>query len=140
MRFKSLQKGIITERIKESKEFYTKVLGFRVKYESDWFVLLCLPERPEYEIGFMLPGLEQVRKDYFQQKYAGAGVWIILESENVVQDYERMKDNGAPIDLHLTEEEWGDVHFTLVDPNGIGIDIVQAREAEAGQGMEEISA
>ncbi|MDV6236099.1 VOC family protein [Leptospira ellisii] len=128
MRFKSLQKGIVTELISESKEFYTKVLGFRIKFESDWFVLLCLPDRPEFEIGFMLPGLEQVRRDYFRKGYEGSGVWIILESENIVEDYERMKTDAAPIDLPLTEEEWGDVHFTLVDPNGIGIDIVQARE------------
>ncbi|XDD50102.1 VOC family protein [Leptospira sp. WS92.C1] len=129
MRFKSFQKGIITKRIQESKEFYTKILGFDIKFETDWFVLLCLPENPDFEIGFMLPNQEQVRKEYFRKEYSGFGIWIILESLNVTKDFEQMKSNGAPIDLPLTEEEWGDVHFTLVDPNGIGIDIVQAKEA-----------
>ncbi|MBM9576608.1 VOC family protein [Leptospira sp. 201903070] len=130
MNFKSIQKGIVTSLLQESKSFYTHMLGFRVKFETDWFLLLTLPDNPEFEIAFMLPNQEQVRKDYFRKEYSGAGVWIILESKDVAKDYETMKSNRAPIDLPLTEEEWGDVHFTLVDPNGIGIDVVQAKEPE----------
>ena len=29
-----------------------------------------------------------------------------------------------PIVLSLRNEAWGDRHFSIVDPNGIGIDIV----------------
>ncbi|MBM9498749.1 VOC family protein [Leptospira sp. 201903071] len=133
MNFKSIQKGIVTSLLQESKNFYTQTLGFQIKFENDWFLLLTLSDNPEFEIAFMLPNQEQVRKDYFRKEYSGSGVWIILESKDVQKDYETMKSNLAPIDLFLTEEEWGDVHFTLVDPNGIGIDIVQAKEVEEFQ-------
>jgi catechol 2,3-dioxygenase-like lactoylglutathione lyase family enzyme len=127
MKFKSIQKGIITNRLKESKDFYLKFLGFQVKVEMDWFLLLHLPENPDYEIAFMLPNLDLVRKPYFQKPYAGQGAWLILETSNVHETYEALKLSKAPIDLELTEEDWGDIHFTLIDPNGIGIDIVQHR-------------
>jgi catechol 2,3-dioxygenase-like lactoylglutathione lyase family enzyme len=127
MKFKSIQKGIITTQLRDSKDFYTNFLGFQVKVEMDWFLLLHLPENPDFEIAFMLPNLELVRKSYFQNPYEGQGVWLILEAFNIHETYEQMKNSKAPIDLELTEEEWGDIHFTMVDPNGIGIDIVQHR-------------
>ncbi|MDF3820888.1 VOC family protein [Leptospira sp. 96542] len=129
MKFLSIQKGIITEKLTESKEYYQKWFGMQIKFEADWFVLLHLPEKPEFEIGFMLPGVEAVKKTYFQKPYSGSGVWLIFEAEDVKQTYKELQNLNAPIDLPLTEEEWGDVHFTMVDPNGIGIDIVQMRNS-----------
>lgn len=31
---------------------------------------------------------------------------------------------GIPIAIALRKEPWGDRHFAIIDPNGIGIDIV----------------
>ncbi|WP_411821291.1 VOC family protein [Leptospira sp. 'Mane'] len=123
----SIQKGIITEKLQESKEFYSRWLGMTVKFEAEWFLLMCLSDKPEFELGFMLPGQKSLRKSYFQKPYEQQGIWLIFETENVKAFYNECKKKGAPIDLDLTEEEWGDVHFTMLDPNGIGIDIVQLR-------------
>lgn len=127
MEFQNIQTGIITEKLKETKEFYQTWFGFEIKFETDWFILLCLPNRKEIEIAIMAPNQEQVRKSYFQKPYQKAGIWFILESKDVKSTFQEMKGKNAPIDLELTEEEWGDIHFTLIDPNGIGIDIVQDR-------------
>ncbi|TGL25837.1 lactoylglutathione lyase [Leptospira levettii] len=122
-----IQIGIITEKLIESKEFFQKWLGWRVKFESEWFLLLSHPEKEEREIAFMLPNQTAVRKSYFQKAYTGQGVWLIIESEEIKTLYEQMVNVGAPIDLPLTKEEWGDLHFTMIDPNGIGLDFVQMR-------------
>ncbi len=71
-----LQKGIITEKLADSKEFYTRWLGMTLKFEADWFVLLALADAPEFELAFMLPGVQAVRKPYFQTAYSGGGVWL----------------------------------------------------------------
>jgi uncharacterized glyoxalase superfamily protein PhnB len=123
-----IQTGIITEKLKESKEFYQKWLGWQVKFESDWFVLLSHPEQKDRELAFMLPNQALVRKSYFQKPYHGEGIWLIIESEDIEALYQKMSKKGAPIDLPMTKEEWGDVHFTMLDPNGIGLDFVQKRE------------
>ncbi|MCW7501063.1 VOC family protein [Leptospira sp. 2 VSF19] len=127
MAFQQIQTGIITEKLIETKTFYEKWLGLQTKFESEWFVLLCLPNRTDVELAIMKPNQTQVRKSYFQNSYQGKGVWFIFESNDVKKEFEMMKQNNAPIDLPLTTEEWGDTHFTLIDPNGIGIDIVQER-------------
>jgi catechol 2,3-dioxygenase-like lactoylglutathione lyase family enzyme len=123
-----LHTGIITEKLTESKEFYQKWLGWEVKFELDWFLLLSSPTDPQRELAFMLPNQKQVRKSYFQKAYTGAGIWMIVESSDIHGLYKEFSEKGAPIDLPLTEEEWGDTHFTMLDPNGIGIDFVQLRE------------
>ncbi|TGK52599.1 VOC family protein [Leptospira bouyouniensis] len=127
MAFQNIQTGIITEKLIETKDFYQTWLGLEIKFETEWFILLCLKNRPEIELAIMAPNQPQVRKSYFQRPYQNAGIWFIFETKDVKEEFRLMKEKNAPIDLQLTEEDWGDVHFTLVDPNGIGIDIVQER-------------
>lgn len=122
-----LHSGIITDKLIESKEFYTQILDFEIKFESDWFILLNVKERPENELALMLPGQPQTRKEYFQKKYS-SGIWLLLEVEDIQEYFVRLKNKKVKIDLELTTEEWGDTHFTILDPNGIGIDILQERK------------
>lgn len=35
----SFYTGIITNKLNESKLFYTELLGFSIKFENEWFVL-----------------------------------------------------------------------------------------------------
>ena len=35
-----------------------------------------------------------------------------------------LETQGVPIAIALREEPWGDRHFAIIAPNGIGIDIV----------------
>jgi catechol 2,3-dioxygenase-like lactoylglutathione lyase family enzyme len=121
-----LHSGIITSKIEESKKFYTEVLDFEIKFESEWFILLNVPKKLDNELALMLPNQTQTRKSYFQEEY-NKGIWLILEVENIQTYYENIQSKKIKIDLELTEEEWGDIHFTILDPNGIGIDIVQER-------------
>ena len=49
-----LNAGIITEKLAESKAFYTQVLQFGVTFENDFYLLLHTPNH-EAEISFLLP-------------------------------------------------------------------------------------
>ncbi len=122
----SFYNGIITPKIRESKEFYTNRLGFAVKFENDWFVLL---ERGGREIAFMLPKLE-FQNEIFREEFGGKGLWITIEVENVEAEYERMETSDVPIAVELRTEEWGETHFSILDPNGIGVDFVNYKSPE----------
>jgi Uncharacterized protein conserved in bacteria len=52
-------------------------------------------------------------------------VWIAVEVEDADAEYKRMQALGVPIEVDLRDEPWGDRHFVVVDPNGIGVDVVQ---------------
>jgi len=68
--------GVVTEKLKESKEFYTRLFGCEVVYDSDWFVLLQLGPS---ELGFMQPGLE-TQAPIFRSAFSGEGFGLPLMS------------------------------------------------------------
>ena len=117
-----LNAGIITEKLAESKAFYTQVLQFGVTFENDFYLLLHTPNQ-EAEISFLLPN-HPSQQPIFQKPFTEQGVYLTIEVENVDEYYHSLKEQGVPIAIELREEPWGDRHFAIVDPNGIGIDIV----------------
>lgn len=118
-----LNAGIVTRKLPETKDFYVNKLGFKIVFENEWYILLSTPDG-RYELSFLLPGLES-QHPLFQKEYSGFGMYLTIESENVDSVYSELKAKGLPILLDLKEEEWGDRHFAVADPNGIGIDFVK---------------
>ena len=114
--------GIITPKVRESKEFYTRYLGFGVTFENDWFVLLHSPGGGS-SISFLLPE-QAAQRPIFRPAFGGRGVFLTVEVPDVDAEYRRIRDLGVPIEVELRDEPWGDRHFAIVDPNGIGVDIV----------------
>ena len=123
-----LNAGIITEKLAESKAFYTQVLQFGVTFENDFYLLLHTPNQ-EAEISFLLSN-HPSQQPLFQKPFTQQGVYLTIEVENVDDYYHSLKEQGVPIAIDLREEPWGDRHFAIVDPNGIGIDIVTYSASE----------
>ncbi len=117
-----LNAGIITNNLAETKQFYAEVLNFGVTYENEFYLLLHTPNK-ESEISFLLPNHES-QQPIFQLAFAGKGVYLTIEVEEVDKVYEQIKSKNIPIEIPIRDEPWGDRHFAIVDPNGIGIDIV----------------
>jgi Uncharacterized protein conserved in bacteria len=117
-----LNAGIITEKLEETKEFYTNVLGFGVSFENEFYLLMHTPNKSA-ELSFLLPN-HPSQKPVFQSPFNGKGVYLTIEVEDVDEVYERIKNKGIAIAIEIRDEPWGDRHFAIVDPNGIGIDIV----------------
>ncbi|MCW5620583.1 MAG: VOC family protein [Burkholderiales bacterium] len=115
--------GVITEKVQESKAFYVRLFGCEVLYEGEdgWVVLLKLGDS---ELGFMKPGLES-QAEIFRPAFQGQGMWIVVDVEDANTEYRRIQALGVPIEVQLRDEPWGDRHFVVVDPNGIGVDVVQ---------------
>lgn len=120
--------GVITEKVQESKEFYIRHFNCEVVYEGDddWFVLLKLGDS---ELGFMKPGLDS-QATIYRAAFKGQGVWIAVDVDDVDAEYQRIKALGTPIEAGILDEPWGDRHFVIADPNGIGVDIVQHKQID----------
>lgn len=121
--------GVVTEKVCESKDFYVRLFGCEVLYqgENDWVVLLQLGQS---ELGFMKPNLES-QAAIFRKPLCGQGMWIVVDVENVDAEYQRIQSLGVPIEVELRDEPWGDRHFVVIDPNGIGVDVVQREPCKA---------
>lgn len=117
-----LNAGIITGKFQKTKDFYTEILGFGVSFENDFYLLMHTPDKST-EISFLKPK-HPSQKPIFQKPFSGKGVYFTIEVENVDKVYEEMKTKEVTIEVEIKDEDWGDRHFVIVDPNGIGIDIV----------------
>ena len=118
-----LNAGIITEKFAETKTFYTKILGFGVTFENEFYLLMHTPNK-EAEISFLLPN-HPSQQPLFHNSFAGQGMYLTIEVDDVDKVYNDIKKKGAEIKIEIRNEPWGDRHFAIQDPNGIGIDIVK---------------
>lgn len=112
--------GVVTDKVQASKNFYMRLFGCKIVFENDWFVLLKLGES---EMGFMLPD-HASQAPIFKPAFQGQGMWVTVEVDDVDAEYQRIQGLAAPIEQTLRDEPWGDRHFVVVDPNGIGVDVV----------------
>lgn len=118
-----LNAGIITNKLEATKQFYTEVLGFGVSFENDFYLLMHTPDG-RYEISFLKPNHES-QQPLFRPAFAGQGVYLTIEVEEVDKLYQELKAKQVAIAIELRDEPWGDRHFAIVDPNGVGIDMVR---------------
>ncbi|CAH0999089.1 hypothetical protein LEM8419_00384 [Neolewinella maritima] len=118
-----LNAGIITEKLAESKAFYTEYLGFGVTFENDFYLLLHTPNK-QAELSFLLPD-HPTQQPLFRAPFRGEGMYLTIEMDEVDPLYEALRSKGVEIKIAIRDEPWGDRHFAIQDPNGIGIDIVK---------------
>lgn len=118
-----LNAGIVTAKIAETKAFYTDVLGFGVTFENEFYLLLHTPDQ-KAEISFLLPN-HPSQQPLFHKPFSGEGVYLTIEVEDVDKFYRELKAKNIEIKIELRDEPWGDRHFAIQDPNGIGIDMVE---------------
>ena len=118
-----LNAGILTEKLAETKEFYTKTLNFGVTFENEFYLLLHTPNH-EAEISFLLPN-HPSQQPFFHKPFQGQGMYLTIEVDDVDSIYENLKKKNVEIKIDIRDEPWGDRHFAIQDPNGIGIDIVK---------------
>lgn len=118
-----LNAGILTEKLAETKEFYTKTLNFGVTFENEFYLLLHTPNH-EAEISFLLPN-HPSQQPFFHKPFQGQGMYLTIEVDDVDNIYENLKKKNVEIKIDIRDEPWGDRHFAIQDPNGIGIDIVK---------------
>ena len=117
-----LNAGVLTTKLVESKAFYVNILGFGVTFENEFYLLLHTPNH-EAEISFLLPN-HPSQQPFFHKPFLGQGMYLTIEVDEVDGIYEDLKKKGVPIKIDIRNEPWGDRHFAMEDPNGIGIDIV----------------
>ena len=118
-----LNSGIVTEKLAETKKFYLEVLDFGVTFENEFYLLLHTPNQ-DAEISFLLPN-HPSQQPLFQKPFAGQGMYLTIEVDDVDKVYNDLKTKGVEIKIDIRDEPWGDRHFAIQDPNGIGIDIVK---------------
>lgn len=118
-----LNAGIITDKIQETKAFYLDNLGFEVVFENEFYLLLQTPGG-QGQLSFLLPN-HPTQHPLFQSPFQGQGMYLTIEVEDVDALYDEIQSKSVAIKFELKDEPWGDRHFGIQDPNGVGIDLVR---------------
>ncbi|MEV6275461.1 VOC family protein [Nocardia sp. NPDC051832] len=112
-----------TDKIAESRDFYTKWMGFEITFEADWYVSLRR-ERDDRsdEIALL---------DYTHPTVPAAyrkpvqGLLLNFEVEDVDAEWERMVvQGGMRAELEIRSEGFGQRHFIVADPSGVLLDVI----------------
>nr|WP_092073247.1 VOC family protein [Dendrosporobacter quercicolus]NSL49962.1 VOC family protein [Dendrosporobacter quercicolus DSM 1736]SDM56093.1 Uncharacterized conserved protein PhnB, glyoxalase superfamily [Dendrosporobacter quercicolus] len=114
MRIKRIDTTISTEKLQESKDFYMKHFGFKLVYESDWYIELLSPSL-EVGVSFTLPQREE--GEFFN----GKGLILSFEVEDVDAEYNRLKQAGLNIYQEIQDKPWGERSFVVDDPAKVHI-------------------
>jgi len=121
----SLFPDICTDNVTASKDYYMSLLGLDVVFEIDWYVQLKSPVDDNLQIAFVDTHHPSVPVTH--QK-PSQGVVVTVESNNVDDIYRKATELKLPVVMELCDEDWGQRHFMLEDPNGLLVDVYKAIE------------
>lgn len=118
---KSIFPDITTEDVASSRDFYVRLLGLHVAWESDWYVLLH-GDQSTVQLAIVERRHDSVPTAH---RHAASGVLITFEVDDATKVWERVQELGFEVAQELRDEQFGQRHFMVVDPNGLLVDVVQ---------------
>lgn len=117
MNIRRVVPNIPSERMEESRKFYTELLGFQVAMDMGWIVTLVSPSNPTAQISLAL-GAGPVAGS------TGPQLTLSIEVEDVDAVHAKAVALGVPIVYPLTSESWGVRRFGVADPNGVVLNVM----------------
>ncbi len=110
--------NILSERMDESRHFYTEFLGLEVAMDMGWVVTLASPGNPTAQISLVRGAAPT----------ASNAVSLSVEVADVDAVHAKAVADGVPIVYPLTTEPWGVRRFHVTDPNGVVINVMSHGE------------
>lgn len=116
----SLRLELFTSDIEQSVNFYKNILNFSIEGDS-------INQSYQQVIrGSVILGIgpeAKLPEDHFlklkeSDSRRGIGVEIVLEVDDVLAAYQRVKQSDYPIHAELQDRPWGLTDFRLIDPDG----------------------
>ncbi|MCP9885912.1 VOC family protein [Synechococcus sp. ATX 2A4] len=120
MSFSRILTNICADDLAACRDFYVQLLGFVVKYDSDWYVQLGAPGPLELEFGIIKRTHDLVPKAY---QTAPTGMYVTFVVPDVDEVYKKAQEMGAKIIQEPRNEFYGQRRFLVLDPAGCLIDV-----------------
>ena len=117
--------NLSSEDFAATRDFYAALFDLVVSVElDDWYLQLKAESDTMLNIGFVKPNHE-----LFAGRTASPGTYgvvLTVHVEDVDGAYERAKRLGAEIAAEIRDEDYGQRHFLVVDPNGLVLNVMSA--------------
>jgi catechol 2,3-dioxygenase-like lactoylglutathione lyase family enzyme len=116
MSIKRVVPDIVSDRIDESRKFYTEFLGFDIAMDLGWVLTFASPSNPTAQITLVRGSEKEMRHPN-----------LSIEVEDVDAVHAKAVALGLQIVYPLTDEPWGVRRFFVTDPNGVIINVLSHR-------------
>lgn len=117
--------NLSSEAFVASRDFYAAMFDLVVSVElDDWYLQLMPESDPRVNVGFVKPDNE-----LFADRTASSGTYrvvLTIHVDDVDEAYKRAKRLGAEIAAEIRNEDYGQRHFLLVDPNGLVLNVMSS--------------
>ena len=113
MSIRRIVPDITSERMEESRKFYTEFLGMNLAMDMGWIATFVSPSTPTAQVTLMQappPGTENPD--------------VSMEVDDVAATHAKAVALGLEIVYPLTDEPWGVRRFFVKDPNGTVINVM----------------
>jgi predicted enzyme related to lactoylglutathione lyase len=125
MRVIRIVPNLSSEAFVASRDFYAAMFDLVVSVElDDWYLQLMAESDTMLNIGFVKPDHE-----LFAGRTASSGTYgvvLTVHVDDVDEAYKRANKLGAEIAADIRDEEYGQRHFLVVDPNGLVLNVMSA--------------
>ncbi len=128
--FKDMYGVFVSNKLTATKQFYVSTFGMSVAFESTIFLILISPGDKPFTVGFMPENHPFVKPRL--KAYSGGGSYLTIEVADVETLYKTFVARKVPITYPLKKEDWGQIRFAMLDPNGIWVDVIQTIEPKPG--------
>ena len=121
---------VVTDKLIECRDFYTRWFGFRVVFEATWFVYLTSSEEGQHGIAFMTP--DHPSRPPGPEAFDGEGILLTLQVPDAASEFERVRTTGLVVD-HPPETNRGvRGDSDSRDPAGVWVDVVEQIDSDPG--------
>ena len=115
MKFRRITPDLNSNKIEESKKFYSDFIGLKLAMDMGWILTFISESNPTAQINIMASD---------KQDIDNSNVAISIESSDVVGLYKKAIEKHIQIIYPLTIENWGVKRFFVKDPNGVTVNIM----------------
>ncbi len=111
--------NICSDKLPETRDFYTKLFDFEISYDSDWFVHLMSKDK-QLELG-IIDRTNEIVPQNFQQNPQGFYITFVVDSADAI--FEIAQAESFEIVSEPSDTFYGQRRLLLKDPNGALVDV-----------------
>jgi uncharacterized glyoxalase superfamily protein PhnB len=113
---------LLVDDVATAAAFYQAHFGFKSFFAIDWYVHLQHADYPNVNLAFVAANHGSVPAG---SRKPASGVILNFEVEDPDAVYEKILAAGIPVLHTLRDEDFGQRHFIIADPNGVMIDVIK---------------
>jgi predicted enzyme related to lactoylglutathione lyase len=113
--------NIPSDDIEQTAGFYQELFGFAIIFRNDdWYIQLAAPGNTAVHFGLI-----RRNSSFLPQplQLPAQGIIFTIQVDDVASVYQEVKKRGHPIVQALRDEEFGQRHFLMRDPNGLIVNV-----------------